>query len=76
MTTKEQVQLNNAILYALRCGCLFPVTLPKPGASIDKWIRWGAMRHLHSAIAEAFRETQLVEDGVRRRWELVKGATE
>lgn len=44
--------VERAVLYALKCGCLFPVPQPKPGATVDELIRWGAMRNLHRAIAE------------------------
>lgn len=46
----------DAVLYALRVGCFFPVPDPKPGASVQELIQWGAMRHLHDAIAELSRE--------------------
>jgi hypothetical protein len=53
MTVQErQEQLNNAVLYALKEGCFFPVPEPRPGASVRELIQWGAMRHLHTAIAE------------------------
>lgn len=45
-----QQQLNDAIFYALREGCFFPVPEPKPGASTRDLIQWGAMRNLHTAI--------------------------
>lgn len=54
MTHDEQEQLNQAVLYALKSGCFFPVPQPKPGASVRALIKWGAMRNLHSAIAQAF----------------------
>jgi len=47
----EQEHLNDAVLYALKEGCFFPVPEPKPGASVRDLIQWGAMRNLHDAIA-------------------------
>jgi hypothetical protein len=38
-------------MYALRCGCFFPVPMPTPKDSVQAWVRWGAMRHLHDVIA-------------------------
>lgn len=55
MTPAQQITLNDAVLYALRCGCFFPVPEPQPGATTDELIRWGAMRNLHRAIADGFR---------------------
>jgi hypothetical protein len=46
----EQDELNQAILYALKTGALFPVPDPKPGATTDDLIQWGAMRNLHTKI--------------------------
>ncbi len=56
MTPQEQ--LNRAVLYALKEGCFFPVRAPRPGATVRALIQWGAMRHLHTAIAEFFRQEQ------------------
>lgn len=47
----EQQALNDAIFYALRHGCFFPVPEPRPGATVKELIQWGAMRNLHNAIA-------------------------
>lgn len=41
----------NAVLYAMRCGCLSPVPNPKPGASLKELTRWGAMQNLHNKVA-------------------------
>ncbi|MCC6970455.1 MAG: hypothetical protein IT434_09560 [Phycisphaerales bacterium] len=46
-----------AVLYAMRCGCLFPVPEPQPGASVEALIQWGAMRHLHDAVAALSKES-------------------
>jgi hypothetical protein len=55
----KQEKLNAAILYAFKSGCFFPVRFPKLGRSQRRNIRaltkWGAMRNLHSAIAEFYR---------------------
>jgi len=47
----EQERLNQAVLYALKSGCFFPVPEPAPGADVQALIQWGAMRNLHDAIA-------------------------
>ena len=53
-----QDRLNQAVLYALREGCFFPVPEPAPRAPVRDWIQWGALRNLHEAIAAFFpRET-------------------
>ena len=57
MTEQTQHDLNQAILYALKSGCFFPVSDPKPGATVDELIRWGAMRNLHTKIADHFRKS-------------------
>ncbi len=49
-----QDELNNAILYALREGCFFPVPEPSTDADVRAWVQWGAMRNLHTAIARHF----------------------
>jgi hypothetical protein len=46
----EQQRLNAAILYAVQCGCFFPVPPPEPSASVEALVQWGALRHLHDAI--------------------------
>jgi hypothetical protein len=52
-----QRDLDEAIRYALRCGCLFEYTQePRPPYRTEDLIKWGAMRNLHRAIAERFRE--------------------
>jgi hypothetical protein len=48
--TEQQQALNQAVLYALKVGVLFPVPEPKLGASVEDLVRWGALRHLHDAI--------------------------
>jgi hypothetical protein len=48
--------LNQAVRYALREGCFFPVPTPDPKtATCRDMVQWGAMRNLHDAIA-AFAE--------------------
>ena len=39
-----------AVLYAMRCGCLFPVPEPDPKADPQAWIQWVALRNLHDAV--------------------------
>jgi hypothetical protein len=42
----------NAVLYAMRQGCFFPVPEPKPPYSVKQLRQWGAMRNLHDAVAK------------------------
>lgn len=51
----HQERLAFAVWYAVTSGCFFPVPEPALDAPVDEWVQWGAMRHLHDAIAEAFR---------------------
>jgi hypothetical protein len=55
MSEQGKQQIVDAVMYALRSGCFFPVPEPKVGAPVEEWIRWGAMRNLHTAIADATR---------------------
>lgn len=50
--TAEQSQVIDAVLYALKSGCFFPVPEPQPGATVQDLVQWGAMRNLHTSIAE------------------------
>lgn len=52
--SQAQADLNTAVLYALKSGCFFPVPEPKPGATVEELIRWGALRNLHRAIANFY----------------------
>lgn len=47
-----QQKLNDAVMYALKEGCFFPVPEPPEGAAVQELVQWGAMRNLHDAIAE------------------------
>ena len=54
MRPHEQ-KIIDAVLYAVNNGCFFPV--PYPPETKRQWttrdmVQWGAMRHLHTAIAE------------------------
>lgn len=60
MSEQEKERIVDAVLYALRCGCLFPVPAPKPRASTQELIRWGAMRNLHAAVADTTRQNSEV----------------
>ena len=62
--THEKVVM--AVLYAMRNGCFFPVCEPRPKASANAWIRWGAMRNLHDAVAELTRANPLLGTWSRR----------
>jgi hypothetical protein len=55
MTNAQAHAIAEATLYALRCGCFFPVPDPKPPVTTEHLIQWGAMRHLHTVIAENLR---------------------
>ena len=48
----KEAAIVQAVLYAMRHGCFFPVPEPKPPYRIPDLIRWGAMRALHTAVAE------------------------
>lgn len=50
--TEQEREIVSAVLYAMQCGCFFPVPEPKPGATVLQLTRWGAMRNLHTAVAE------------------------
>jgi hypothetical protein len=49
MTDVER-KLVEAVRYALRSGCFFPVPEPRAGATVDELTKWGAMRNLHDAM--------------------------
>lgn len=53
-TAKERAVVD-AVLYAMRVGCFFPVPAPKPPYRIPDLIQWGAMRNLHTKVAELTR---------------------
>lgn len=61
-----QRELNDAVMYALKEGCFFPVSEPKAGATTQELIQWGAMRHLHDAIARFNREPTSRQAGERQ----------
>jgi hypothetical protein len=54
-----QQRLNDAVLYALKEGCFFPVPEPRRGASVRELIQWGAMRNLHDAIADFYKRAHV-----------------
>lgn len=56
--TKEQREVIDAVLYAVKEGCFYPVPEPKPTAGVRAWVQWGAMRNLHTAIAHLSRAGQ------------------
>ena len=53
--TRRERAVIDAALYAMRVGCLFPVPQPQPPFSVEELIQWGAMRHLHTTVAELTR---------------------
>jgi hypothetical protein len=50
MSERERAVVE-AVVYAMRSGCFFPVPEPPPMAPVRVWIQWGALRHLHDAVA-------------------------
>ena len=56
--TEAERAIVDAVLYAMRSGCFFPVPEPKPPYTTQKLVRWGAMRHLHDVIATFYRESE------------------
>jgi hypothetical protein len=52
MSDEQAQAIAAATMYALRCGCFFPVVFPPPGRTTDDLTRWGALRHLHDVIAK------------------------
>lgn len=53
----DQQKIVDAVLYAMRCGCFFPVPNPTAPYSVEQLVKWGAMRNLHTAVAEYGRAT-------------------
>ena len=51
--TDPQKALNDAVVYALKSGCFFPVPEPKPPYTVESLVKWGALRNLHTAIRHA-----------------------
>ncbi len=58
MTDHAKDDIVDAVLYAMKEGCFFPVKKPRPFSSVKQLIRWGALRNLHRAVAEATRDEQ------------------
>jgi hypothetical protein len=54
-TPRELTPIEQAVVYAMRCGCFFPVPQPPRGSTVEAWIQWGAMRNLHTKVAETLR---------------------
>lgn len=57
--SKAERHVIHAVLYAMRNGCFFPVSEPKPPYRVKNLIQLGAMRNLHTAVAELTREEAL-----------------
>ena len=51
MTDAQCRAIAEAVVYAMRAGCFFPVPDPPQDASVQRLIQWGAMRHLHDVVA-------------------------
>lgn len=62
-----QEKLNAAVLYALKAGCFFPVPEPKPPYRIPDLIKWGALRNLHTAMADFYCPALTGEDRSRSK---------
>jgi hypothetical protein len=56
--TPEEAEVIEAVLYAMKEGCFFPLRKPKPGAGIRRWVKWGAIQNLHNAVANYTRREQ------------------
>jgi hypothetical protein len=50
--SEAEREVVNAVLYAMREGCFFPVPEPQASAPMREWIQWGAMRNLHNKVAQ------------------------
>jgi hypothetical protein len=55
MSDAQKQRIVDAVLYAMREGCFFPVPRPQPPTTVRELIQQGAMRNLHAAVAEATR---------------------
>ena len=52
MSNEDAQKIAGAVLYALKCGCVFPVPLPTGRAmTVEHLTKWGALRHLHDVVA-------------------------
>lgn len=60
MSEKEKAVVD-AVLYAMRCGCFFPVPNPTAPYTVEQLTKWGAMRNLHTKVAELCRQGALTE---------------
>ena len=63
---EKERRIVDAVLYAMREGCFTPVPDPKPGASVRELVQWGAMRNLHTAVAEYMRPPETVTNRALR----------
>jgi len=52
---QKEHEIVEAVLYAMRHGCFFPVPEPTPPYRVPDLIRWGALRNLHTKVAELVR---------------------
>mgnify|MGYP003395289056 CR=1 FL=1 len=60
MTDQQEHKIVEAVFYALRSGCFFPVREPTKSATTQDLIKWGALRHLHDVIAEIARRKEIL----------------
>ena len=58
MTEQAKDDIVKAVLYAMKEGCFFPVKPPRSPYKVKNLIKWGALRNLHRAVAEARREAR------------------
>lgn len=65
--TVEQARVIDAVLYALKEGCFYPVPMPDVHDGHRAWVQWGAMRFLHDAIRQLDLSGQ-ADRAVYQRW--------
>ena len=47
---KQQRDLNDTLLWAVKVGCLTPTRYPKRDAPVSEFVKWGAKKSLQKAI--------------------------
>ena len=50
--SEQERRIVDAVLYAIRVGCFFPVPVPTRPYRVGDLVKWGAMHNLHAAIAK------------------------
>lgn len=51
MSDAQARAIADAVMYALRQGCFFPVRMPRAPYRVRDLRKWGAMKNLHNKIA-------------------------